>query len=468
MKKLNIMLTLVLLSSSAAVFAQNASLDDLLRKTRQSATQTTAENERREQEFRSNRDRQRQLLAQARAELQAQDLRSEQLKAEYDENEKALAEMETVLTERSGNLGEMSGVVKAVASDLRGKLDGSLTSAEHSSERQKFLRELAQRKQLPTIMELKRLWYIMQHELTEQGKITSFTADVLRPSGTVDSAQSITRVGVFNAMSDGKFLQWKEPSVDYPSGILTELPRQPSARFTGLVDPYLNAPAGTLEPLPMDFTGGVILSNVVQSKTWPERLGIGDGVLSDTGDAGPIGYVIIGIGLLGLLLAAWRMLALFTKGAAIKSQLKKSTASDKNALGRVMKVYSDNPDADIETLELKLDEAILRETPQFERGLSFLKMLYVVAPLLGLLGTVVGMIATFQAITLFGTGNPKMMAGGISQALVTTVLGLVVAIPLTLIHSLLQSRSNSLIHILEEQSAGIIARMAEKNDGVVV
>ncbi len=467
MKKITTILGTILLLQTATVFAQNASLDDLLRKTRQSATQTSAENEQRERDFRAKRDQQRQLLAQARAELQAQEARSDRLKAEFDENEKQLAEMETVLTERSGNLGEMSGVVKAVANDLRGKLNTSLTSAEHSSERQKFLRELAQRKQLPTITELKRLWFTMQHELTEQGKITTFAADVLRPSGTVDSNQSVTRVGVFNAMSTDIFLQWQEPSVDYPAGILMELPRQPSPRFTGLVEPYLTAASG-MQQLPMDFTGGVILEQVVQSKTWPERLGIGDGILSDTGDAGPIGYVIIGIGILGLLLAFWRAFVLYTKGVAIKSQLKKSTPSDKNALGRVMQVYADNPDADIETLELKLDEAILRETPEFEKGLSFLKMLYVVAPLLGLLGTVVGMIATFQAITLFGTGNPKMMAGGISQALVTTVLGLCVAIPLTLIHSLLQSRSNSLIHILEEQSAGIIARLAEKNDGVAV
>ena len=184
--------------------------------------------------------------------------------------------------------------------------------------------------------------------------------------------------------------------------------------------------------------------------------------------SGVIGYVIMWIGVLGLLVAVYRGVMLWLKGTAIKRQLKKPTPDPKNALGRVMAIYTDNPDADVETLELKLDEAILRETAPLEIGLGFIKMLYVIAPLLGLLGTVVGMIATFQAITLFGTGDPKMMAGGISMALVTTVLGLVVAIPLTFMHSLLQARSRTLIQILEEQSAGIIASMAEKQDGVAV
>jgi biopolymer transport protein ExbB len=116
---------------------------------------------------------------------------------------------------------------------------------------------------------------------------------------------------------------------------------------------------------------------------------------------------------------------------------------ERNALGRVMKVYQDDPDQDVETLELKLDEAILRETAPLEAGLPLIKVLYVVAPLIGLLGTVVGMIVTFQQITLFGTGDPRMMASGISMALMTTVLGLIVAIPLTIIHSLLHSRARA-------------------------
>ncbi|MEM9531859.1 MAG: MotA/TolQ/ExbB proton channel family protein [Pseudomonadota bacterium] len=457
-----LVISLITLSPVAA-----QSLDQILEQTQQAASQQTSENRQREQEFRNNRNQQRQLLAQARAALQAEEDKSDRLKNAFDENEQALADLETVLNERMGNLGEMFGVVRQVANDFKGKLDNSIVSAQHPG-RQEFMSTLAQRKELPTIPELQQLWYEVQRELTEQGKVVEFQADILRPSGEVDRDQTVTRVGVFNAISGGKFLQWQEPSIDHKNGILAELERQPPARFTGLVGGYEEAAAGTVEPMAVDFTRGVILSLVVQTKTWAERLGIGDGVLSEMGDAGIIGYVIMAIGLLGLVVAGIRGVSLFLKGNAIKSQLKKTSPDTGNALGRVMAVYAENPDADVETLELKLDEAILRETGPLESGLSFIKMLYVIAPLLGLLGTVVGMIGTFQAITLFGTGDPKMMAGGISQALITTVLGLCVAIPLTFLHSLLQSRSRALIQILEEQSAGIVARIAEKQDGVAV
>ena len=120
------------------------------------------------------------------------------------------------------------------------------------------------------------------------------------------------------------------------------------------------------------------------------------------------------------------------------------------------------PDADTETLELKLSESILREVPKLQSRLTIIKIISVVAPLIGLLGTVTGMINTFQAITLFGTGDPKLMAGGISQALVTTVLGLVVAIPMVFISTLLKTRSKGIINILQQQSAGIIANRSEK------
>jgi len=213
------------------------------------------------------------------------------------------------------------------------------------------------------------------------------------------------------------------------------------------------AAAGDIVPMSVDFTRGQILRAVVQSRTPIERV---------KEDGGPVGYVIIGIGVFGLLLCLWKAFALYSMGGRISRQMKTGEADKINPLGRVLAVYSDNPEADTETLELKLDEAILRETAPIETGLSFIKVLYVVAPLLGLLGTVVGMIATFQMITLFGTGDPRMMAGGISTALVTTVLGLVVAIPLTLLHSFLQGKARALIQVLEEQAAGMIARIAEQ------
>merc|ERR1712138_224 len=129
--------------------------------------------------------------------------------------------------------------------------------------------------------------------------------------------------------------------------------------------------------------------------------------------------------------------------------------------GRILKVYQANKGTDAENLELKLDEAILRELPKIDSGINVIKIFAAIAPLLGLLGTVLGMIATFQTITLFGTGDPRMMAGSISMALVTTAQGIIAALPLILTHSIVASKSKSIVHILDEQTAGIIAAHAE-------
>ena len=178
---------------------------------------------------------------------------------------------------------------------------------------------------------------------------------------------------------------------------------------------------------------------------------------------GTPGYVIITLGMVALLLSIERLITLNILGSRVNSQAKNvGSPNESNPLGRVLSIYHKNTDIDSETLMLKLDEAILKEQPAINARISFIKIISMVAPLLGLLGTVIGMIVTFQAITLFGTGDPKTMAGGISQALVTTVLGLTVAIPTVLLHAIVHTRATSIMHILNEQSAGLIAEHAEK------
>ncbi len=423
-------------------------LDELARMVREAASSEARINEEREAEFVRERNRQRDLLAQARQELANENARSDRLRSEYDENERALAELETTLAERMGNLGELFGVVRQASGDVQAALDDSMVTAQHPG-RTQFLSDLAQRRELPTVPELRQLWSAIVTEIAESGKVVKFTAPVERTSGERQDLESV-RVGVFNAVSDGRFLDW---DLSKSREQLIELARQPADRFQSMADDLQSAAPGSMNDMAVDFTRGQILRAVVQTKTPLERV---------REDGGIVGYVIIGVGAFGLLLCLWKMFSLYTTGGRISRQMKSDTADKKNPLGRVLAVYTDNPDTDIETLELKLDEAILRETAPIETGLSFIKVLYVVAPLLGLLGTVVGMIATFQMITLFGTGDPRMMAGGISTALVTTVLGLVVAIPLTLLHSFLQGKAKALIQTLEEQAAGIIARLAEK------
>ena len=176
---------------------------------------------------------------------------------------------------------------------------------------------------------------------------------------------------------------------------------------------------------------------------------------------GIVGYIIMTLGLIALLIALERLLVLTITANKVSSQLKSNELKANNPLGRVLLASEKHKDSDLETLELKLGEAILKETPALTKALLFLKIIAVVAPLLGLLGTVTGMINTFQVITLFGTGDPKLMAGGISQALVTTVQGLSVAIPTVLLHTLVTGRSRKITHVLQEQSAGIIAERSE-------
>ena len=446
MKTFGVMIAFVLMTFSMAAGAQT--LDELAEIVRRAAGSEGQINKEREDQFLSDRNNQQNLLAQARAEKRREQKRSDDLKSEYDRLERDLAELTTVLQERMGNLGELFGIVRQASGDIQAALGDSMVSAQRPG-RGVFLSELAQRKALPNVQELRTVWSRMVTEIAESGKVVKFNTTVERANGAREDLE-VVRVGVFNAVSNGKFLDWNSAK---SMENLIELARQPAARYRSMASDLQAAAPGQATAMAVDFTRGQILRAVVQSKTPVERI---------KEDGGPVGYVIISVGILGLLLCLWKAFVLYTTGARMRKQLKSETSTN-NPLGRVMSIYNDNPDIDVETLELKLDEAILRESAPLETGLSFIKVLYVVAPLLGLLGTVVGMIATFQMITLFGTGDPRMMAGGISTALVTTVLGLVVAIPLTLFHAFLQGKSKALIQVLEEQAAGIIARLAERH-----
>ena len=446
MKIFGVMITVVMMTFSMAASAQT--LDELAEIVRRAAVSEGQINKQREEQFLSDRNNQQNLLAQARAEKKREVKRSDDLKSEYDRLERELAELTTVLQERMGNLGELFGIVRQASGDIQAALGDSMVSAQRPG-RGVFLSELAQRKALPNVQELRTVWSRMVTEIAESGKVVKFNTTVERANGAREDLE-VVRVGVFNAVSDGKFLDWNSAK---STENLIELARQPAARYRSMASDLQAAAPGQATAMAVDFTRGQILRAVVQSKTPVERI---------KEDGGPVGYVIISVGIFGLLLCLWKAFVLYTTGARMRKQLKSETSTN-NPLGRVMSIYSDNPEIDIETLELKLDEAILRESAPLETGLSFIKVLYVVAPLLGLLGTVVGMIATFQMITLFGTGDPRMMAGGISTALVTTVLGLVVAIPLTLFHAFLQGKSKALIQVLEEQAAGIVARLAERH-----
>ncbi len=419
------------------------SLDDLLRMVKKARTDESKVNKQRLAKFRSARNHQKQLLLDAKAQLRNEEARSKRLIKTFDENEKKLAALAEDLRIKSGNLGEMFGVVRQVAGDASARFKNSVISAQ-IPDRTPFLDDLAQRKELPEIKELQQLWVALLTEMTESGKVSRFTTKVTSAEG-VRGEREIIRVGSFNLIDADGFLYF-----DTDTGEVRDLQRQPESKFTKLVPSFFEATSG-VRPLAMDPSRGSLLSLLILKKT----------LMQYYHEGGIVGYVVTGVFAFGVLLVIIRFFGLLSVGGKIKRQLKSSTPGD-NPLGHIMKVYLDNKDDDIENLELRMDEAILKETPKLEWGITIVKVLAALSPLLGLLGTVTGMIATFQSITLFGTGDPKVMAGGISTALVTTVLGLVSAIPLIFLHSIVAGQSRGLIHILEEQSAGLIAEHAEK------
>jgi biopolymer transport protein ExbB len=419
-------------------------MDALLKRVKAGWNGERKENRDREAAFAKARSEQQRLLNDAKATRDALARRSEALETQFEGNEIALATLEETLTQRLGALGELFGVVRQISGDTRSQVEGSLVSAQIPG-REEFLAELGKNKSLPSIESLEQLWFILHQEMTELGKVVRFPATVV----TIDGEQSqrdVIRVGAFNAISDGIYLI-------YEDGKLQELPKQPAGTYLDTVGRFESS-TESMATLALDPSRGSILKVLIQTPGAMERIKFG----------GKVGYAIIALGLLAGFLAIVRGTIVFLTGRKVAAQKKSDQVSDNNPLGRVLGIYEANRTADVETLELKLDEVIMRESASLDKLLWVVKVVSVVAPLMGLLGTVTGMIRTFQAITLFGTGDPKMMASGISEALVTTMLGLFVAIPMVLLHAVVSNTSKGVVEVLEEQAAGLIARRAEQRD----
>src|SRR5690554_843581 len=434
MKYLPVSILLGLTLAFAPVQAEDTAaspLEGLLNTIGQYQTQEKVLEKAREAAFANDLATQKRLLNEAKAALA---------------NEQALTERSEELRLRVGNLGEMFGVVRQTATDLSTVLSDSLTSIE-VKERKADLNKLSEAKELPTIKELEDLWYSLQHEMTINGAISTFTTDVLTPTGETVQ-QQVTRVGVFNAINNEGYLTF-----DNELKALQLLGHQP--KEARLVKQYLNS-SNDVSAFALDPSRGALLTMSLASPDLFERIKQGAFV----------GYIILLIGVVGLSIAAWRLIVLGNINKRVKQQQKElNKPQDNNPLGRVLNSYYAIPKpVNIDVLEAKMDEAVLRELPALEMGQTIIKLFAGIAPLLGLLGTVTGMIATFQAITNFGTGDPKLMAGGISQALVTTVESLIVAIPLLLAHNWVAARSKNLVQLLDEQSAGLIAEALEQQN----
>ena len=422
---------------------ETLTLDELLERVRSGWRAERVENQKRESTFRNARSRQSALLEEAKLALIAEEERAAFLEQTFEDNEIAIAEHEDLLAQKLGTLGELFGVVRQVAGDTRSQVENSIISSEFP-DRLPFLDELGQSKALPSIAKLEGLWATLLEEMIESSRVSRYTTSVVRASGE-EAPMEVIRVGSFNAVGDDQYLKWI-PDVQK----LGEIGRQPAPKYVDTVADLEEATSGLVR-FAIDPARGQILALLVSTPTFRERLDYG----------GTVGYAIIILGLSTFIFGLLRLGYVTLISRKVAGQKKSSAPDEGNPLGRVLKVYSDNKEMDTETLELRLEEQVLKETAKIEAYLWLIKVVSAVAPLMGLLGTVTGMINTFQIITLFGTGDPKMMASGISEALVTTMLGLVVAIPLVLMHSLLASMAKGVTNVLEEQSTGLIATQSE-------
>jgi len=440
-------LIIVLISSANISLAQESiSMEALLNKVKAGRSADSADNQKREQDFINQKAQQEQLIRDTKAEIARLEAQSTQMEVQFNENEIIVEEKRKQRDERLGSLKELFGHLTSTAGELRGIFANSLTTTQFPN-RIEFLDGLIKKMNsstdLPSMEEIETIWFEMHREITESGKVVKYKANV----GT-EGQQEVVRIGLFNLISDGNYLSYESDT-----GNVSVLARQPTEYQSSAKD-FQSATSG-LMPVGLDPTGpsgGSYLNALINSPTLEERWHQGK----------LVGYIITGIAVFGILLAIWRFIVLGGISAKVKKQLKNRELSTKNPLGRVLSAAVNNKGTDIETLELRLGEAILKERSGINKGLPLLKIISMVAPLLGLLGTVTGMIIVFQAITIFGAGDPKAMAGGISSALVTTVLGLVAAIPTLLLHTFLSGKAKGIMHVLEEQSAGILAERSEQ------
>ena len=430
-----------------------SSPEELLELVQKGQFADTQEQRDRERQFRNEKNKQAKLLADAKAERARLEREAARLEQKFEANEALLVVAEAQLKERLGSLNEIFGHLAGLATESRNIFEQSISSAQFGKDREEFLTKLAvkmgQGVTLATIPELERLWFELQREINATGEVVKFSTDVIALDGTVESRE-VVRVGVFNAVSDGNYLTYASTR-----GMYEELPSQPARRYTSTTSDVLDA-----DTFPVQFAvdptgpqGGSYLSSLIAMPGWGER----------TQQGGVVGYIILYIlGLGGLGLFGWRLYSLMGIRSLVDSQLAASTLSIDNPLGRVLKVAEDNPKADTETIELKMAEQILNERPPIEKLNWLIKLISIVAPLMGLFGTIIGMIITFQMITLFGTGDPKTMAEGISIALVTTWLGLAVAIPMTFMSAIVSNFSKGILETIEEQAIGMAAERSEQ------
>lgn len=448
----------VLMGASAVLTAQPAvaqSLADVLQAVRRDSEQMSAQDQQRLNEFRQDTASQAARMAEARNALAAAEARGRALSASFDANEAILSDLEAQVSQQAGDFQELLGQFRSAAGATMPEIANSLANFDYT-DRVAGIAEIAEARVLPTRNQLERLPKAMLQEMIAQSEVKTFTATVngIGPNGSNAEAELI-RIGVFTAATtdDRKFVEVRRPNTG--DTFLQAFPKQPGGAYASGMASLVRASEGDVVRAPVDPSRGNLFGILGDLPTFGDRLAQG----------GPVGAVIASLAVIGILIGLFKVFTLFTMGGAMRATAKTRQAGTGNPLARVFEAYENNRNADVETLELKLDEQILRESPRIERFNDIIKVLAAVAPLMGLLGTVIGMIITFTAITIYGAGDPKLMAGGISVALMTTVFGLVAAIPLLLIHAIVSAMARGNQQLLDEQAAGLVAEKMESLHG---
>ena len=431
--------------------SQALSLDELLELVKSGKFAESEEATKRENRFNREKNRQQTLLANAKAERAKLEAIATSLEATFEANEAKLNLLEDQLKTRLGSLYETFGHLQGVASDTEDYFKTAITSGQFGKDREVFLGDLAKKMgegvSVATIEEIEELWYELSRELVASGTVEKFKATVIDNDGE-STVEDVVRIGNFNAVAEGKYLTYLSKRGAYET-----LPRQPGRYLDGTYDIF-DEDSGFVQFAvdPTGPQGGALLVNLISLPSFFEQIQYGR----------ITGYTIILLFLIAISVFGWRFYALFTINGAVKKQAAGESAAE-NPLSRIFAVADQNK-TDTETLELKLAEQILIERAEIDQYIWVVRLIAVISPLLGLFGTIIGMINTFQAITLFGTGDPKTMAGGISEALVTTMLGLMCAIPATFMAAALSNYSKGILAILEEQSTGMVAVRAEETN----
>ena len=369
------------------------------------------------------------LLNDAKTKLENEKARNKKLEKQFEDNEKTLTDLEEKLQIKIGVLGELFGVTRQFAGELAASSENSVVFYEFPN-RLEALKEISKIK-VHNLDELEQLWIAYFDEIVAGGEIKKIDTIITDPDGESFDGQVI-RYGLFSASYNNKFVT---PASSLNSFKL--LAKQPESNITRSLKKH--ARADDYKDVAIDPTRGFLLSLYLDKPGWFQR--IAQGKL--------IGFIIMFIGLIGTAFSIFKIYKLREYSEEVNDD-------SSGVISEMTKSLKSEDSRD--SKENIIDEIIINYTGTLEWGNNWIKFFAAVAPLLGLLGTVIGMIETFQAITLFGTGDPKQMAGGISQALVTTMLGLIVAAPLLGMYTYISEKTTSILQIIEEKASYLLSK----------